>query len=306
YDNEGTWVILYNKDLFALHYPEVNIYDLVYNNEWTFDKLVEFSKTVSKDTNADGKMDEFDTWGFATESFNLYMHLVAAGQFMAVKNIDDIPEFNYRNESFISPLMDFIEFYLNEDIVICADTEKYKSKGYANVWEETTIKSFREGRALFFCCGLINIAGFRDLDFKYGILPMPKYSTDQENFSHSVSRSHMSAMSIPRNYANYSDYDDLGMILEALGAESKNAVTPVFYEKSLKGQDADKIDDEKMLDLIFSTRCFDLAVGFGWGSILSEVTKIDINIESRFQERAAAVEQALQKTINAINEYNQD
>ncbi|MDL2287622.1 extracellular solute-binding protein [Eubacteriales bacterium OttesenSCG-928-G02] len=300
YDNEGTWVMLYNKDLFSVHYPNVDLYQLVYDNEWTFDKLEELSRTISKDSDSNGVMDENDTWGFATECYNVYVHLIGADRRITIKNSEDIPEFNHQNESFITALLKFIDFYKEENITIVADTPKYQNKGFTNVWEETTIKAFKEGRALFFCCGLINVAGFRDLDFKYGFLPMPKYSSDQEYFQHSVSRTNMSAMSIPRNYADYSQYEDLGLILEALGAESKNSVTPIFYEKSLKGRDADETNDEKMLDLIFSTRCFDMATAFGWGGILSDIVALDPNVTSLFQSHQDAVKTALEKTINSI------
>ena len=46
----------------------------------------------------------------------------------------------------------------------------------------------------------------------------------------------MSCMLIPAGKAD-EEYYDLGLVIEALGAESKNTLTPVYYEKT-KGKNA--------------------------------------------------------------------
>jgi hypothetical protein len=100
------------------------------------------------------------------------------------------------------------------------------------------------------------------------------------------------------------EYYDLGLVIEALGAESKNYLTPVYYEKALKAKNAETEDDEAMLDIIFGSRCFDLGAAFNWGNIISEFMKLDKNFASRFEATADTVRQAMEDTIEAIKANN--
>ena len=63
FDNDGTWVMLFNKDLKADLGIEDDLYALARDGEWTFDKFAELCKGVTRDSNADGVLDEFDNMG---------------------------------------------------------------------------------------------------------------------------------------------------------------------------------------------------------------------------------------------------
>lgn len=297
YDNDGTWVIYFNKELMGNAFPDIDPYDMVMNNKWTFDKFAEMAKEFSADTDGIDGMTEFDTWGLGTEKYNIYVHTLAAGQKVCKKDGDDMPYLAYKGEGMYNILEDVLELYLNQDKIMVADSGKYT--GYPNTWEYTVIKAFREERELFYMGGLINAVAFRSLEFPYGILPIPKHTEDQDDFYHSVSFRNMSCMLIPAGKAD-EEYYDLGLVIEALGAESKNTLTPVYYEKALKGKNAQTEDDEKMLDIIFGSRCFDLGAAFDWGGIIQEFMKLDINISSRFDSTFDSVKEAMDDTINQI------
>ena len=49
YDNDGTWVILFNKDLKSDLGIEDDLYALARDGEWTFDKFTELCKGVTYD-----------------------------------------------------------------------------------------------------------------------------------------------------------------------------------------------------------------------------------------------------------------
>ncbi len=301
YDNDGTWVLYYNKELLAKALPDVDPYEMVDNNTWTFDKFAEICKSVSADTDGVDGMNEFDTWGLGTETYNVYVHVIASGQRICEKDGNGEPIFTYQTESMYTVLSDVLELYLDEDNVMVANGGKYNK--YPNVWEDTIIKAFREGRELFYMGGLINAVSYRELEFPYGILPIPKYSSAQDHYYHSVSFHNMSCMMIPTG-ASAEDNYDLGLVIEALGAESKNYLTPVYYEKALKAKNADTEDDERMLDIIFGSRCFDLGAAFNWGNIISQFMTLDVNYTSRFETTAGVVQQAMEDTIQAIKDNN--
>ena len=291
YDNDGTWVIYYNKELAAKVLPGVDFYKLVKDNEWTFDKFVQIVRMVSSDTDGVDGMSEFDTWGLGTESYNAFVHMLASGQKIVQKDADDVPYLDFQTERMYSVMDDIMTFYSDTDNVLLAN--RFEGK-YANIWEETIIKAFREGRELFYMGGLINIVGYRTLDFNFGVLPIPKHTAEQDNYYHSVSMHNMSCLGIP---ATTDDYDDLGLIIEALGAESKNKVTPVYYDKCMKSMYVRDEEDEAMLDIIFDSRCFDLGSVFNWGGILWEFMNINTNFASRFDAIADAAQAQLEETL---------
>lgn len=297
YDNDGTWVILFNKDLKSDLGIEDDLYALARDGEWTFDKFTELCKGVTYDSNRDGVLDEFDTWGFATEKYNVFIHTLAAGESIVKKDADDIPYFTFRSESTYSALNKIMDFYLDKSTVMIANDGRFDSKGYSNVWEATIIKAFQEGRELFFCCGLMNVPGFRSMDDQFGILPVPKTNPDQDSYYHSVSMHNMSALCVP-NIAT--DYTELGYIIESLAAESKNTVTPAYYEKNLKYQQLSDDESGEMLDIIFATRSFDLGTVFNWGGILGQFMTVDTNFVSRFESVYSQAEKALEDTLTAL------
>lgn len=291
YDNDGTWVIYYNKELAAKVIPDVNFYSLVENNEWTFDKFAQIVRMVSSDTDGVDGMSEFDTWGLGTESYNAFVHMLASGRKIAQKDENDVPYLDFQNDGMYTVMDKIMTFYSDNDNVLVAN--RFSGK-YSNPWEETIIKAFRDGRELFYMGGLINMVGFRTIDFNFGILPIPKHTAEQDNYYHSVSIHNMSCLGIP---ATTDDYDDLGLIIEALGAESKNKVTPVYYDKCMKSMYVRDEEDEAMLDIIFDSRCFDLGSVFNWGGILGEFMNINTNFASRFDAIADAAQAQLEETL---------
>ena len=149
FDNDGTWVMLFNKDLKTDLGIEEDLYALARDGEWTFDKFAELCKGVTRDSNADGILDEFDTWGFGTETYNIFIHTVAAGENIVRKDQDDIPYFTFRSESTYNALSKIMDFYLDKSTVMIANDGRFAGKGYSNVWEATIIKAFQEGESLF-------------------------------------------------------------------------------------------------------------------------------------------------------------
>ena len=301
YDNDGTWVILFNKDLKSDLGIEDDLYALARDGEWTFDKFTELCKGVTYDSNRDGVLDEFDTWGFATEKYNVFIHTLAAGENIVRKDENDIPYFSFQTETTYDALSKILDFYMDTNTVMIADNGRFDNKGYTNIWEETIVKAFREGRALFYCCGLMNVPGFRAMEDEFGILPVPKTNPEQDSYYHSVSMTNMSALCIPNNAT---DYTELGYIIESLAAESKNTVTPAYYEKNLKYQSLTDDESGEMLDIIFATRSFDLGTVFDWGGILGHYMKIDTDFVSRFEAVYPVAQAALEDTLEALENLN--
>jgi hypothetical protein len=295
--------MLFNKTLKAKLGIEEDFYQLVRDKKWTFDKFKEICKNkITSDTSGDGILDENDLWAFGTEKYNIYVHVLASGQKISKKNDNDIPYLTVAEEpeATYTILADILEFYNDENTVMVANTPKYEGKGFSNVWEATVHKAFIEGRELFYMCGLINSASFRVMEDEFGILPIPMYYDTQDRYYHTVSVGNASAMSIP---VNTTDIADVGLIVSAIAKESKILVTPAYYDVQLKYRDSRDDESGEMLDLIFSTRTFDIANTYNWGGIRDKYTDINqTNIASRFETGLSAANIAMESFIEDILE----
>lgn len=301
YDNLGTWCVLFNKKMKSDLGITDDFYQKARDGEWTMDYFMELCQGVTQDLNGDG-LDEFDQWAVGTETFNIYAHLVGGGIRVAEKDPNtDLPYLTVSQgtERTYNALQKVLDFYNGGEVMV-ANGGKYNS--YPNPWESTIIKAFEEGRELFYVCGLISIAGFRDMEDPLGILPMPKLYEEQDRYYHTVSPDNSSYLLLPYGVPGV---EELGTVIEAMAMKSQEIVTPEFYEVQLKGRDARDNESEEMLDIIFGSRCFDLGVCYNWGSIMGCYYDINPdNIASRFDAVISNAEIAIEDTLEDLEGYD--
>ena len=300
YDNLGTWCVLFNKNLKNDLGISEDFYQMAKDGTWNLDRFIEICQGVTIDLNGDGQ-DEFDQWACGTEKFNVFAQVIGGGIHAVSKDQNDVPylTIDTTTERTYAALDKIVNFYLSDEVMV-ANGGKYDGKGYSNVWEATVHKAFIEGRELFYICGLINVAGFRDMEDEFGILPMPKTFAEQDSYYHTVSAGNSSYMTIPYGVPGV---EDLGLVVEALAMKSQEMVTPEFYEMQLKGRDTRDDESADMLDIIFSTRSFDLAPIFNWGGIMNCFYTIDTNYASRFESLADGAKMAIESSMDIINAY---
>ena len=300
YDDQGTWCVLFNKNLKQTLGIEEDFYTIAREGNWTWDTFKEIcARDITADTTGDGAIDEFDRWAFGTETYNLYVQLVGAGQKIAGKTDNDLPYLVAANEpeATYTILSDVIEFYNDNNTVMVANAPPYTNKGYTNVWEATVHKAFIEGRELFYMCGLINVASFRKMEDEFGILPIPKYYDTQDRYYHTVSKDNCTMMFVPEGTV---DVDDVGLIISAISEQSMNYVTPAYYDVQLKYRDAKDDESGEMLDLIFASRTFDLGCAYNWGGILEPYMTLDTNVASRFEAKISSAETAMNQMLEEL------
>ena len=121
--------------------------------------------------------------------------------------------------------------------------------------------AFMEGRGLFVARAYVQyVYYFRESDVDYGIVPRPKYDSNQENYYSDINYAWATTVSVP---VDVKDPERAGIILEALSSESLYTVTPANYTVSIVHKQLRDQDSERMLDIIYSSRCFD------WGQFVS-------------------------------------
>ncbi|MBR4959969.1 MAG: hypothetical protein IKY52_03630, partial [Clostridia bacterium] len=108
-------------------------------------------------------------------------------------------------------------------------------------------------RCLFTAADIGNARQLADFEHEYGIIPYPKYDKEQENYISMADGGHQ-ALSLPITTA---DPEFVGILTEALCAETYKHVLPAFYDVCLKQRYSSSKEDAEMIDLCVASRMFD-------------------------------------------------
>lgn len=162
---------------------------------------------------------------------------------------------------------------------------------------------FISNQALFDFNEFHAIEQLRQMDTDFGILPIPLLDSSQESYYHTINPYVGSVLCVP---IDNSDLDRTGYILDALGAESKNELTPAYYEVYLKTKGARDDDSEAIIDLVLGTLKYDLGYMYNWGNIgsftLDTVNAKSSDLSSKYEKIEKTVEKELAKAVLAYQE----
>ena len=134
--------------------------------------------------------------------------------------------------------------------------------------EET--KTFLEGRELFCVGGLYYCSELRQSETDFGILPMPKYDADQDEYNSPTIGTALTIAAVP--YCN-PDLESTGIFMEYFAYEGYYGLRPALYDKLLNGQIARDVESLEMLDVIFDTICYDTGLIFNYEGIADDIFK---------------------------------
>ena len=143
-------------------------------------------------------------------------------------------------------------------------------------------------------------------EINFGIIPMPKYNSEQENYYQYSTGRNTTVICFPHTVTG----EDLNMstfLVEAMAVESVNTVKPAYYDICLKGRYADDAESSYMLDIITTSVATDYAEIYGWGSFHSTVQSAITSgspIASILKKNSAVAEKAMKKAIDDFQKLN--
>jgi hypothetical protein len=282
-------VILFNKTLmqsFGLENP----YDYVRNNKWTFDRLLEIIKTpgAARDLNGDGSMGLDDQFALTCSGRFPDAIFFASGMRVTQNDADNIPQFGFNTAKTVSLLDTAIEFM---DSQLTMNQAKY-NEGWT-----LAENMFADNRVLFYAGFMQHFARLREMNDSFGLLPLPKWDENQEEYYHQVINVG-GMMGIPSDVPE-NRLAMVGHVIEALGAGSRYTLIPAYFEITITNKLMRDEDSGEMLDIIINSRSFDIGFMRDWGGLFS--SSFNKNAANGTPNFTSAYEAAEAKAIEAKN-----
>ncbi|MBQ9783665.1 MAG: hypothetical protein IJW44_04000 [Clostridia bacterium] len=268
--------MVFNKDVCTAigeEYP----YAAVQNDEWTFEKF----KTMALKAGAGASLkldpinnasDKTATLGYMTTQFRGPLTVLYAGGGSVVSLNEDKTalELTLNTERNNTIFAEYFALNNNNNI------QMYKT-GNGN----EHFKAFATGNILFFDTRIGDVGVIKNFGMetdKFGIIPWPKYDDAVDGY-YAWSDAIGNTFGVPKGWAD-TEYEFVGVVMEALCAEGYRVVTPKYYSNILQSQYSDAASVE-MINIIRDGRRYDIASymmsGSDYGEIGNAGTKLLLN-----------------------------
>lgn len=294
---EGTWGIYFNKTL-AGNVGITGLYDDVYNNNWTLERLTVLAKQcASQNGDASWEFNQSGSSVYGMASFKNFINAIMVGcnEHYCLKDPDGVPYYAMMS----SPTVYDVTSAIAELTGSTADGAYISANSTGKHYIQDI---FSQGRSVFMGGELkAGASELKDMDNPYGILPIPKYKSDQESYLSNMLWATL-LMTIPTSCP---DVERTAAIMDALSYYAWVDVLPVYYERlCYRGtHDAESVS---MLEIISNTRYLNWALAYEWiGSIEPKInTELDAGrangISALVKASARVVPALIDKTIAAL------
>ncbi|MBE6586086.1 MAG: hypothetical protein E7645_06125 [Ruminococcaceae bacterium] len=297
-DDDVTFVFMFNKTL----QNETKVpdpYTTVRNKEWTLDHFNTIIQNVSADANGDGTMDHNDRYGFSSPGSIGNTFFYGAGlQYVANNRSMDYPELVLGGQ-----LEKAAQVLSKAQSIVHDNDASYVAKAGD---EALSRDVFVEERALFYCEAASYLRALNQtMEGDYGVVPVPKYSKEQENYltwTHGIG----STLSMPTSIVDEIENQQFEEVLEAYVVLSYKLVKPAYYDTMLTSRNVRDPDSAEMLDIIFQNRTYDMAIYFdalGFSSLFADcVINNTDNFSSKYSSNSKRFDRTITQILKKLNQ----
>lgn len=290
--------LVFNKDIYSEYSFEKTPYEMVNDNEWTLDAVISLGKSVASDLNGDNIMDENDRYGYFS-NYKDYATTIPAGCGVewCERDSDGYLVFNINSNEKALDLL-----------ILLADTWEQKEFVFGNgilVHDVKPDRFFENGHAMMCLSTPFNIEVLRQMDADIGIVPLPKYDSNQQQYY--APSSGVGVAMLPKTVPD-SDMENIGIILESIARETYDNILPQYIETAITIKSTRDAESAEMLEIIFNSIKFDPGLTLMLDPIANEFLSDIYNSGSEvISSSAAAVDSVingnLEKIKTAVNEY---
>lgn len=274
----SAYVILFNQDM-ATEEGLPDFYSMVSEGEWTFDVMIECARQVTTDTDGDGKLTDNDRIGLGYEVLTPEATMFGFG-YHYVENVDGKLRVMLDDEHLISAMQKMAAFLQEDCCVWFHGGGKYDE-----------VKMYTEGNLLFYNPCTFCLADFRELDYEYGILPMPKENNEQPEYIVYGQPWAIACPYIPVTVTGET-LSMTGMLVDAMAAYGYEEVRPAVFENVIQAKGTRNEQSAAIIEDVFQNITFDLSSCVGLnvadGYFTSKLGTIEITTQYAAKKESMA------------------
>lgn len=247
---QGMLAVLFNKALKDDLGITDDLYALAEDGGWTMDKRLQLAEGGEADLNGDGKMDAADRYGFLGNVGTGYATQISCGVPFTKRDENGTPVLAFNTERMVA----VVEKYYALTHSPSTWMDSYSSTTYAaSAYRSMLI----EGRSFL---TELDIGGLytylREIDFNFGILPLPKLNEEQDGYRVFCGAGLMGLPSIAE------EPERTGAIWEALAYYSYRFIRPAFFDIVLENKAVRDEESYRMITLMHENKTFDFGFNF--------------------------------------------
>lgn len=248
-----TFVMFFQKNLLRdmCSTEAAALYEMVLDGKWTIDQLIELCTDVAVLDSVDGDS-AGDIYAF-TSHYNVH----AYDGFLSAFDINLTQADEDGNHSLLNSTAQrklqaaadkLVNFYRTDDVYLVGrGVDSYT----------TPVAAFRENRSIFCVAGLGDYKNLSEMEpDSWGLLPLPKYDTRQDNYYAGVQDSHNTVAVL---YGSDKNYEMISAVLELFASKSYATVRPTLFNRVIKGQKLQDLQSVEVFDLIMNSTRWDFA-----------------------------------------------
>ena len=273
-------------------YSGQDLYDMVFDGKWTVDNMQAITTKIWEDTNGDGIHDRNDIHGYS-----VFLGLNTTDVWLAAFDLDLIDihddgtfEITFFNEKTVAALEKAIALSYDENGSFINKKD----------WRDVP-KAFSEEKIamtqLYFGETTESLG---NMEAKYGILPLPKFDEAQEGY-YTNAWDQFSVFAVPKTIAD-EDKEVVGIVFEALNAESFKTVYPAYYDKALKSRYSAEPATAEIVDIIMAGRKLEFLFQFGefTASLPYQFRQLLANKQTDVASTYKKMEKLMKKTFGKV------
>lgn len=290
----GGYVMFVNDSISVANDIE-NIPALVRDGKWTMDKMTEIAKEISVDIDGSGKMDNKDRYGLVLDIYNSSDSFYTSADIHQITVTDGIPSYAPDQERLVK-LMAYLEDFETNG----ASVGTYRTSDVS-----LQFNMFINSQALMIVRELDSArTDFREMEDNYTIVPLPKLDETQDAY-YTAAYNGASLWGIP---SDNPDPDTALIVMEAMAAESYNAVTPVYFSTCLQEKFARNEETLEMLEIIRQSLYLDTeylynhSLGQTCYMVRDMVATKKFDVASHLAKQEKKILTAIEKTVETMLE----
>ncbi len=273
-------------------------------NNWNIDTWAMLVKSVSEDLDKNGKMSLGDRFGMLSDHTYASIMAYSAGIRTTTKNEEGIPVITLMDDQTkLKTVFEKVnEVFMNKKVVACNRCDNKETHGFATTFAYTR-HLFTQDCFMFHIDDVTATKHFTQMDSKYGIAPLPKYDSNQENYL-SMYEPYYNLVALP-NDVNIKDAQRTYNIIEDMNYYSNEIVRPQ-YEESLLKRKYDRNDaSEETLQILRDNTVYDVGLCYEIGNVRSAVFNLNlctkVDVVRQYQKSKKTIETALDHIIEIIS-----